>query len=63
MSENDGESRTFIDGFIEGWESVAGSRLLPPEIEPPPTRPRKSKFIHGMLEGIEAAKKKISQLH
>jgi hypothetical protein len=63
MGESRVEQQTFIDGFIKGWQSVAGSRLRPPDIEPPPTRPRSSKYIHGMLEGIEAAKKKISELH
>lgn len=57
------ESQTFIDGFIKGWQSVAGPRLLPPEIEPPLTRARTSVFLHGMIEGIEAARKKLSELH
>ncbi len=55
--------QTFIDGFIQGWQSVAGPRLPPPEIQTPATQPSGSKFIHGMIEGIEAAKKKLAGLN
>ncbi len=58
-----GEKQTFLEGFIEGWQSIAGDRLQPPEIATPPTSPVGSKFIHGMMEGIEAAKKRLAELH
>jgi hypothetical protein len=57
------EEKTFMDGFVEGWKSVVGPALQPPDIEIPPTRPSGSRFMHGLIEGIEAAKKKIAELH
>ncbi len=62
MSEKT-EERTFMDGFVEGWRSVIGPGLQPPQIEIPATRPSGSRFMHGLIEGIEAAKKKIAELH
>jgi hypothetical protein len=57
------EDRAFMDGFVEGWQSVVGPALQPPQIEIPPTRPSGSRFLHGLIEGIEAAKKKIAELN
>ncbi len=57
------ENKSFIDGFIQGWQSVVGHVLDPPEVQVPVTNPKGSRFIHGLIEGIEAAKRKIAELH
>jgi hypothetical protein len=56
------EDRTFMEGYLEGWESIAGPALQPPDIEPPAPRPNGSRFMRGLIEGIEAAKKKLAEL-
>ena len=57
------EKQTFINGFFQGWQSVAGPTLQPPEIQAPSPQPSGSRFIHGLIEGIEAAKKKMAELN
>jgi hypothetical protein len=56
------EERTFLEGFERGWQSVVGPALPPPEIEIPPALPSGSRFMQGLIKGIEAGKKKIAEL-
>jgi hypothetical protein len=51
------KNQTYIDGFLQGWTSVAGPRLHFPEIPAPSIQGNGSPFIHGLMEGIKAAKK------
>ena len=56
------DQQTFFEGFQRGWESVVGPALQPPEIEVPPPIPSGSRFMQGLIMGIEAGKKKIDEL-
>ena len=56
------EQQTFYEGFVRGWESVVGPALKPPAIEPPPPLPSGSRYMQGLIKGIEAGKKKIAEL-
>jgi hypothetical protein len=49
--------QTFAQGFIAGWHSIVGPRLDFPEIPSPSIQGSGSEFIHGLMQGIEAAKK------
>jgi hypothetical protein len=55
--------QTFEDGFIAGWVSIMGSRLVVPEFPAQPI-PKQygSDFLHGLLKGQEAARKKIAEM-
>jgi len=54
--------QSYIDGFLQGWSSVVGPRLDFPEIPAPPIPASGSNFIHGLMEGIAAAKKQIADV-
>ena len=56
------EKLTFLEGFERGWQSVVGPAIQPPEIEMPPPLPSGSRFMQGLIKGIEAGKKKIAEL-
>jgi hypothetical protein len=49
-------SQTFESGYLQGWSSVLGPRLHFPEMPSPPIQSSGSLFIHGLMEGIAAAK-------
>lgn len=54
------DRQKFIDGYLQGWQSIAGPRLHFPDIEPPLSYPAGSPFIHGLLKGIAAAKREMA---
>lgn len=56
------DQQTFFDGFQRGWESVVGPALQPPDIDLPDAVPSSSRFMQGLIMGIEAGKKKIKEL-
>jgi hypothetical protein len=56
------QQQTFSEGFMRGWESIVGPALEPPEIEIPPAVPSGSRFMQGLIMGIEAGKKKMAEL-
>lgn len=56
------EHQSFFDGFRRGWESVVGPALPPPEIELPDVVPSGSRYMQGLIMGIEAGKQKIKEL-
>ena len=56
------ERQTFFDGFQRGWESVVGPALPTPEIDLPDAVPSGSRFMQGLIMGIEAGKQKIKEL-
>jgi Xaa-Pro aminopeptidase len=53
------DEKKFEQGFIHGWSSVIGHAMQVHEIPSPPIQLIGSKYIHGLMEGIEAAKKEI----
>jgi hypothetical protein len=53
------DQQKYIDGFLQGWQSIAGPRLHFPDIPVLSSRPAGSPFIHGLIAGIAAAKKEI----
>jgi hypothetical protein len=53
------DRQKYIDGFLQGWQSVAGPRLHFPDIPVLASPPAGSPFIHGLIAGIAAAKKEI----
>jgi hypothetical protein len=53
------DRQKYVDGFLQGWQSVAGPRLHFPDIPVLSSRPAGSPFIHGLIAGIAAAKKEI----
>lgn len=56
------DQQKYIDGFLEGWQSVAGPRLHFPSI-PNPSKPANgSPFIHGLMKGITAAKNEMAAM-
>ena len=56
------DQQTFFEGFQRGWESVVGPALPPPEIAVPDAVPSGSRFMQGLIMGIEAGKQKIKEL-
>lgn len=58
----DNERQTFFEGFQRGWESVVGPAIAPPDMDLPPAFPSGSRFMQGLIMGIEAGKKKIAEL-
>ena len=53
----------YLEGFQRGWESVVGPALQPPDIEIAPPNQNGSRFMQGLVKGIEAGKKKIDELN
>jgi hypothetical protein len=56
------EQQKFQEGFLCGWESIVGPALPPPIPEFPPAVPNGSRYMQGLIKGIEAGKKKIAEL-
>lgn len=56
------EHKSFFDGFQRGWESVVGPALPPPDIHVPDEMPSGSRYMQGLIMGIEAGKQKIKEL-
>jgi hypothetical protein len=54
--------QTFADGFIAGWVSIMGPRLVIPEIPAQPLGKIGSAYIQGLMKGIEAAKKQMVEM-
>ena len=52
----------FAEGFTDGWSSVFGTTLTLPEISAPSIQASGTDYIHGLIEGIEAAKKKMAEI-
>ena len=48
----------YSEGYATGWTSVLGPRLELEEIPSPPTKAHGSNYILGLLNGIEAARKR-----
>jgi hypothetical protein len=57
-----GDKQTFADGFLAGFFSVMGPRVIIPKISTPPVSKIGSDYIHGLMQGIEAAKKQIVEM-
>ena len=53
------DRQKYIDGYLQGWQSVAGPRLHFPDIPVLSSHPAGSPFIHGLIAGIAAAKNEI----
>jgi len=51
------DKQQFVRGFLEGWHSIVGPRLDFPSIPPPSIQGSGSNYFHGLMKGIEAAKK------
>jgi hypothetical protein len=52
----------FVEGFTDGWSSVLGARFVLPEISAPSIQASGTDYIHGLIVGIEAAKKQMSEM-
>ncbi len=56
------EQQSFFEGFQRGGDAVVGPAFQPPDIDMPPPIPSGSRFMQGLILGIEAGKKKIDEL-
>lgn len=57
------DQQKYIDGFLEGWQSVAGPRLHFPNIPKPAKPANGSPFIHGLMKGIASAKNEMAAVN
>ncbi len=56
------EEQAFRDGYIQGWQSIAGPRFQLLEIPAPSAGTSGTKFMQGLMQGIAAAKQQMSEL-